>query len=68
MKTIFANLPIEARRSVTFDNGPEFHEHQQLKGLLSIELIFVIPIHHGKKAVKQMKMLALISSTVALQN
>lgn len=49
MRTIFANLPEEARRSVTFDNGLEFYEHQRLKELLNIKTYFCDPYSSWQK-------------------
>lgn len=40
MKILFKSIPAEARRSVTFDNGLEFYEHQQLKNEIDIETYF----------------------------
>jgi IS30 family transposase len=49
MKTIFAKIPAEARRSVTFDNGLEFSEHQQLKGSVNMETYFCDPYSSWQK-------------------
>ena len=42
-KTIFSPLPEKARRSTTLDNGPEQHEHMQLKQELSMQTYFADP-------------------------
>jgi IS30 family transposase len=40
---IFANLPAEARRSTTLDNGRENHHHTKLKTELNIQAYFADP-------------------------
>ncbi len=40
MKTIIKSLPVQSRRSITFDNGSEFFEHQQLIKDFGIETYF----------------------------
>jgi transposase, IS30 family len=40
MKTIIDSLPVQARRSLTFDNGSEFFEHQQLVNAFDLETYF----------------------------
>jgi IS30 family transposase len=37
------HLPISLRRSVTFDNGKEFAEHEKLEQLLNLEIYFALP-------------------------
>jgi IS30 family transposase len=37
------NLPSALRRSMTFDNGKEFAEHQQLTAHLGLEVYFADP-------------------------
>lgn len=49
MKTILGSLPQKARRSVTFDNGLEFYDHQQLKNALNIETYFCDPYSSWQK-------------------
>jgi IS30 family transposase len=40
---IFAALPVAARRSITFDNGSEFAQHQDLKNELNVDSFFCDP-------------------------
>ncbi len=39
----FAALPEAARRSITFDNGPEFARHQKLQEDLAMQSFFCYP-------------------------
>ena len=47
------DLPASLRRSVTFDNGKEFAEHQQLSQSLNLEIYFALPYRSWQRGTNE---------------